>query len=227
MTDAQAASAPQEPAPGSPIEAIVADVLARIKAVADEPDPQITCNRLIELLGARSHALAMLVFSLLNLLPGPPGYSVLIGIVIMVFSLMMFTGSQLRLWPFIGDRRLPLGLMLKLLEFLARFTRVISRLSRKRIAWMAAPGFTPFIAIFAFLMGAAMLFPIPFTNTLPSLGLAIICVGLLNKDGLAMMVGIVVSLIGIAILYVLLWFIFIVGVAVGEVVVEEIEELTH
>lgn len=213
--------------PASPLEGIVADVLERLQAVAEKPDAKITCNSLIELLGHKSHVLAILVFSVLNLLPGPPGYSVVIGLAIMAFSVMMLLDRQLMLWSFVGDRRLPLGLLLKLLEFLARFTRIISRLSKPRFAWMSSKPILPFVAIYAFLMGVAMLFPIPFTNTLPSLGLAVICVGILNRDGVAMMLGTIISLIGIVLLYICIWVIFIVGIAVGEAVVEEIDVLTH
>ncbi|MGB3027178.1 exopolysaccharide biosynthesis protein [Paradevosia shaoguanensis] len=225
MSNASSASA--DLPPDSPLAGIVADVLARLHEVADQPDAKITCNSLIELLGGKSHALAILVFSLLNLLPGPPGYSVVIGLAIMAFSVMMMADRPIRLWSFVGDRRLPLGLMLKLLEFLARFTRVISRFSKARFTWMASRGFLPFVAIFAFLLGGAMLFPIPFTNTLPSLGLAIICVGILNKDGVAMMLGTVIALIGVVLLYVCLWLIFVVGLAVGEAVVDEVDDLRH
>ncbi|AKR54932.1 hypothetical protein GCM10011321_18840 [Youhaiella tibetensis] len=220
------AAAPGAPGPaGSPLETIVYDVLARLQAVAEKPDARITCNSLIELLGPKSHVLAIMIFSVLNLLPGPPGYSVVIGLAIMAFAVMMLAGAQIRLWAFVGDRRLPLGLMLKLLEFLARFTRIISRLSRPRITWMASRPVMPFIAVFAFLMGVFMLVPIPFTNTLPSLGLAIICVGILNKDGLAMLMGIVIGLIGAWLLAFCLWIVFVVGIAVGEAVVEEVEQL--
>ena len=221
----QAESTAEGTPPGSPLEGIVAEVLAKLRAAADAPEPKITCNSLIELLGPRSHVLAILVFSLLNLLPGPPGYSVLIGLAIMGFSVLMILGAPIRLWSFVGDRRLPVGLMLKLLEFLARFTRIISRLSRPRITWMASRPVMPFIAVFAFLMGVFMLVPIPFTNTLPSLGLAIICVGILNKDGLAMLMGIVIGLIGAWLLAFCLWIVFVVGIAVGEAVVEEVEQL--
>lgn len=211
--------------PASPLEEIVADVLARLQGVTDQPDPKITCNSLIALLGPRSHALAIMVFCVLNLLPGPPGYSVVIGLAVMAFSVMMFFGSQIRLWAFVGDRRLPLKLVQLLLAFLAKFTGIVSKLSRPRIAWMASRPMTLFISIFAFLMGAAMLVPIPFTNTLPSLGLAVICVGILNKDGLAVLVGIVIGLIGATLLYICLWVVFVLGAAVGEVVVDEIEHL--
>jgi len=219
----QAESTAEGTPPGSPLEGIVAEVLAKLRAAADAPEPKITCNSLIELLGPRSHVLAILVFSLLNLLPGPPGYSVLIGLAIMGFSVLMILGAPIRLWSFVGDRRLPVGLMLKLLEFLAWFTRAISNLSKPRFLWMSGRTMLFFVAIFAFLMGVAMLFPIPFTNTLPSFGLAVICVGILNRDGVAMMLGTVICLIGIAILYVCIWAIFLIGSAV----VEEVEEAIH
>jgi hypothetical protein len=46
------------------------------------------------------------------------------------------------------------------------------------------------------LLTIVLLVPVPFGNALPSLGLAIIAAGLLEKDGLAILVGSVVGLLG-------------------------------
>lgn len=208
-----------------PLESIVEGVLGRIRRIADDPTSRMTCNGLIEIVGADSHILAILVFSVLNLLPGPPGYSVVIGLAIMAFAVMMLIGKPLRLWRFVGERRVPLVILVKLLEFFASFARFISRFSSPRIPALSAPGLLPLISVLAFIFGAAMLVPIPFTNTLPSLGLAITCVGMLNRDGIAVLVGLTAALIGVLLLGLGIWILLTLTMLVADAIQHELPDL--
>lgn len=207
------------------LEVMVASVLERIRAIAEDPAGQLTCNGLIGIVGPDSHILAILVFSVLNLLPGPPGYSVVIGLAIMAFAVMMLVGKPLRLWAFVGERRIPLTILVKMLEFFAGFTRFISRFSSPRLPALSAPGLVPLMAMLAFIFGVAMLVPIPFTNTLPSFGLAIICVGMLNRDGIAVLVGLAAALIGVVLLALALWILLTLTMLVSEVIQHELPEI--
>ena len=209
----------------APLEAMVASVLERIRDISGDPTGRLTCNGLIEIVGPNSHILAILVFSVLNLLPGPPGYSVVIGLAIMAFAVMMLTQKPLRLWPFVGERRIPLTILVKLLEFFAGFTRFISKFSSPRVVMLSSPRLLPLIAIMAFVFGVAMLVPIPFTNTLPSFGLAIICVGMLNHDGIAVLVGSAFAILGLVLLAAALWIVLTLTILVSEVIQHELPGL--
>ena len=63
-----------------------------------------------------------------------------------------------------------------------------------------------------------MLVPIPFTNMVPSIGIAMLCVGLLNHDGLLVLAGAVAGAIGLALLAVAIWLIVRLGFAVEDVI---------
>jgi len=215
----------QQADPRTPLELMVATVLDRIRAIAEKPDGRLTCDGLIEIVGTDSHILAILVFSALNLLPGPPGYSIVIGLAIMAFAVMMLTRKPLRLWAFVGKRQIPLAILLRLLEFLAAFTRVISRFSSPRLSVLAAPQLMAVIAVMSFIFGVAMLVPIPFTNTLPSLGLAIVGVGMLNRDGLAVLVGTAIGIVGLVLLALALWIVLTLTFLVSEVIQQELPDL--
>jgi hypothetical protein len=67
-------------------------------------------------------------------------------------------------------------------------------------------------------MGLTMLIPIPFTNMLPSIGLAMVSVGVLNRDGLLVSLGVVVGIAGIAVVIFALWLIVALFVAVDAAV---------
>lgn len=208
----------------TPLETAVESMLDSLRDKTAAPDAAVSCTELVALIGVRSHMLVITIFSALNLLPGPPGYSTMLGLAIMAFAVLMLRHQPLRLWEPVGRFKLHAGIMVKMVEFLALFARLVARFSRQRATMLTGKAMTPVIAGLAFLMGVAMLCPIPFTNMLPSLGLALAGVGMLNRDGYALIVGVVIALLGLLVLCGLLWVLFVVGIAVGDAVIDEIME---
>ena len=72
-----------------PIIPIVDGISEKLRALAEMPDAALTAADLLELVGPRSHVLALLLFALLNLLPGPPGYNFLMALAMFAVSLSM------------------------------------------------------------------------------------------------------------------------------------------
>ena len=60
------------------------DLAARIVERTKQPDAVLTCNNLLEIIGPGAHVLAIFVFSLLNLLPAPPGYNFFMALIIAI-----------------------------------------------------------------------------------------------------------------------------------------------
>jgi hypothetical protein len=60
------------------------------------------------------------------------------------------------------------------------------------------------IGLYMTVVTIILLVPVPFGNALPSFGLAIIAAGLLEKDGLAILVGALVGLAGTAYVFIVL-----------------------
>jgi hypothetical protein len=203
-----------------PIERVVTDIVARLRLIMEAPDAKLNCTGLIELIGVRAYPLTILIFCLLNLLPGPPGYSIIIGAAIMAFSLMMILERPMGLWGFVGDRNVPLKLLLRVLETLARFTSLIARVSSPRYPALTGRLAIPLIGVFGILMGIGMLNPVPFTNTLPSIGMAVVCVGMLNHDGIACLTGVIIGIIGLILFVVSIWLTINLGIYIGDAIID-------
>jgi hypothetical protein len=201
-----------------PIEEIFADLIGKLNDLAAQPDAKLTCDDLIRVIGPNSHVLAIFVFSLLNLLPAPPGYNFVMALIIAVLSAVMLTGKEIRLWQGFGHMKLPMKLMTKLLGWLATLTSWIARISSPRLLHLTSPAAQPAIALVGIVLGVAMLIPIPFTNMLPSIGLAMICVGQLNRDGLLVLGGVVVGALGLAVMAAAIWAIIYLAFAIEDVV---------
>ena len=209
------------PTPGAeqdPIQATLAEMIAKLRKVAAEPDAQITCNGLIELIGIHSHALALLVFSLLNLLPGPPGYNFVVSLVILAFSILMLLHRPIYLWRWFGERKLPLKPLMKLMDILAKIAEALTRISSPRLFALSSRPVLPLLGLFNAGMALVMTPPIPFCNMLPSLAVAMISAGILNRDGWLILGGILVGILGVIAVIIAIWAIIVVFWAIDTVV---------
>ncbi len=219
VVDAMAEVTANRPGPDEdPIEEVIADLIAKLRPIADQPDSKLTCADVLSLVGSHSHVLALLIFSLLNLLPAPPGYNFFMALIITVVSLAMLVGKEIRLAGFFGRMKLPVKLVMKLLGVLSKLAGWVARVSSPRMFAFTGTYVRPGVAVLGIVFGVAMLIPIPFTNMVPSIGLAMICVGLLNHDGLLVVGGAVLGFIGLALLAAAVWLIFVIGFAVEDVV---------
>jgi len=190
-------SPPPSASEPDPIQATLAEMIARLRKVAEEPDARLTCNGLIERIGIHSHALALLVFALLNLLPAPPGYNFIVSLVILAFAILMLFHRPIYLWRWVGERRLPLKPLMKLMDILARIADALTRISSPRLLALSSRPMLPLLGLFNIIMALTMLPPIPFCNMLPSLAVAMISAGILNRDGWLILGGILIGVLGV------------------------------
>lgn len=213
--DVAAGSPGAEP---DPIQATLAEMIAKLRKVAAEPDAQLTCNGLIELIGIHSHALALLVFALLNLLPGPPGYNFVMSLVILAFSILMLLHQPIHLWRWVGERKLPLKPLMKLMDVLAWIAEALTKVSSPRLFALSSRPALPLLGLFNIGMALVMLPPIPFCNMLPSMAVAMISAGVLNRDGWLILGGVVVGVLGVVAVVIAVWAIVAVIWAIDTVV---------
>lgn len=160
---------------------------------------RFTLADLIAALGTGSHILVILVFSVLNMIPGPPGYGGTVALAIVFFAATLALGAPLRLHPWLGQRRLPVRALLRVTGLFARIAAFFGRFSRPRLRFLSAPATTPLLALFIIAVSLPMMVPIPFINAVPNLGICIMCLGWINRDGLAVIAGVGVALIGLLI----------------------------
>lgn len=201
-----------------PIEAVVAGVIGRLRAHAGDLEASLSCNELLALVGPRSHILAILIFSLLNLLPAPPGYNFVMALIIIALCVMLLFKREMKLFGYFGRMKLPVKLVLKLMDVLGRMASWAARISSPRWRGLTGNAVLPAVAISGIVMGLFMLPPIPATNMLPSMGLAIICVGVLNHDGIVVLLGGLIGIAGVIVCGFAVWLVIVLGFAIGDVV---------
>ncbi|MBE7731846.1 exopolysaccharide biosynthesis protein [Devosia faecipullorum] len=193
-------------------------IVAGLRRVAESDAPRLSFDRLIEAMGRHSHRLVILVLTLLNMIPGPPGFGGTIAWTTFAVALFMVLGRPIRLPAVIGDRKLPLGLLLKASEQVARVTAIIARFSRPRLRWLTGAAATLPYGVFTMILSVFMTLPIPFINAIPNIGLCIIAFSMLNRDGLGVVIGLVICTMGLLVAGALLTGVFHLGMAAVDAV---------
>lgn len=185
------------PPTDDPLAAVVGTLVGELEALAEKPDTKFTCNDLVEVIGPRSHPLSLLVFALLSQVPGPPGWNVLLGLLIFGLAILWTFDRPIQLWDVVGRRRLPLKGLVKLMGGLKWLVGHVTRLSSPRLTALTNGKAVPLLGAFSIVMGTVMLFPIPFTNMLPAFAVALLSIAVLNHDGALAILGVVVGVIGV------------------------------
>ncbi|MFQ3678630.1 MAG: exopolysaccharide biosynthesis protein, partial [Fimbriimonadaceae bacterium] len=81
-----------------------------------------------------------------------------------------------------------------------RWAEFFERFLRPRMRWVYSPGvFRWFLGPVILLAATAMFLPFPGTNSVPSLAILLIALGLLEEDGVFGLVGALIALAGAAI----------------------------
>ncbi len=71
---------------------------------------------------------------------------------------------------------------------------------RPRLGFITQRPFSYIAGAAGFIMALSVLFPVPLTNTVPSMGIALMAIGVLMRDGLAVLAGMTIGLIWVGLL---------------------------
>ncbi len=153
-------------------------------------------------LGDRGLGVLMAIFALPNILPSTvPFGNVATGIPPLVFAIQLTMGGHHLILPAFIERKTVSTRSLKALA--PRIAAVLSwfeRLLRPRLSWVTGAKSERIIGAIAILLALVSTVPIPFAHQLPSLGLTLIGLGLIERDGLAILAGAAIGLAGTVIL---------------------------
>lgn len=117
----------------------------------------------------------------------------------------MFLAVQLLLvrprpWlpAFLRDRSIPRRQLAAAIAGILPWLERVERLIRPRMMWLSTPVAERAIGLLALILAVVLFLPIPFGNMLPGLALALLALGLLERDGLLVLAGMVAGTAGLA-----------------------------
>jgi hypothetical protein len=193
-----------EPPAQERLETTVSDELEHWLG-GDQPK---TLGNIIELFGERSFALVFVLLMALPALPLPTGGAThVLEVVTMLVALELVLGRRC-IWLPARWKRLELGTPArqKVLTALLRRIRWLERFSRPRAARLSEYRVTRSVfgaVVFGLTLSAFLAPPFSGLDTLPSLGVVVIGLGVLMRDLLVALLGALLGAIGVAAILVL------------------------
>lgn len=162
-----------------------------------------------EALHERGFGLIMLILSLPLCipLPLPPGATALPSIPLLLFSLQMVMGMDSPWMPkWLGNKTIKRQTLAAIIEKGAPYLQKVERFLHPRFSFSSTVGGEKLIGIFCLVFSLSIAVPLPLTNFIPATGIAVMSLGLLSKDGITVIVGMIIGSAGVTLTTILLIF---------------------
>lgn len=137
--------------------------------------------------------------------PVPPGYTTFFSIPLFIFSGQMMFGMRAPWLPkWVEKKKVKRISFHKLVDKANPWLQKIERYLQPRITYISTRMWERVIGIFAFIFSVSIAIPLPLTNFPPGWGILIMSLGLLSRDGLTILIGMIIGTIGVGITMVIL-----------------------
>jgi hypothetical protein len=184
-------TAPQHHRPASSVLDGLADLF---------PQGRITIGDLMDALGDAGLGILLIVFALPSFIP-TPGLPVgfVSGTVVALIALQVMIGRH-TLWlpERLHNFSLPSSILIKGAAYLAKPMRFFERWLKPRHSEFTGKTARMFLALPIFILAVAIVLPIPLGNQAPSIALIAYGFGLVERDGLAILAAIILSVLAMA-----------------------------
>jgi hypothetical protein len=162
-------------------------------AAAAIQEERVSMRAMAQAHGPDAHGTLLLLLAMPCLLP-VPGVGTVLGLGMAALAVTMWRGRGAPCLPQrVAELELPRHWARRVLEGLASAYAMAGRHARTRLGHFVSPNWRSAIALVVGMMAAIVVMPIPFGNLLPSLALMLIGVGLVFRDGVAVILGLLMS----------------------------------
>lgn len=177
----------------------LSEELAQLQAGTTER--VMTLREVIYALRGRAYLLLVLLLALPFITPIPlPGLSTPFGLAIALIALRLMLGQRPWLPKKLQRKELPAGFFGRLFSVAARVLRFLEKFLRPRLVFLTNTALLNQLHAVLMLVAALALLlplPIPFTNSFPAWTILLLAAGLLESDGLAVLLGYLVFAAGV------------------------------
>ena len=159
---------------------------------------RVTLAEIVAGLGDRGLGVLIAIFALPNILPSAvPFGNVPTGLPPLIFAIQLALGVDHLIVPgFLARRTVGTRWLRALAPRVASVLSWFERLLTPRMEWVTDPRAERIIGIIAIVLAMVSTLPIPFGHNLPALGLVLIGLGLIERDGLAILIGAAIGMAG-------------------------------
>lgn len=157
----------------------------------------VTVSAILEAFHERGFGMVLLIFSIpLSLpIPKPPGLSSFVAIPLLILTFQQALGRH-TLWlpDFVLKKSVSGPKLRKILDKIIPFAEKTEVFLLPRLEFMTQGLFSLLVGILGFIMTLCIMVPLPGTNTVPALGITLMAAGVIMRDGLCIIAGMMIGM---------------------------------
>jgi hypothetical protein len=168
---------------------------------------RVTFRAILGDLQHRAVGFATLVFALPCCLPMPPGIPTICGIALVIIALNLIAMRR-KLWlpAAIADKSVARADLKRIVDWATPLMRRLERYCKPRLPIVTESAGKMLVGAVILVLGAIMILPIPLLGNMPpAFAASVIALGMTERDGLVVLIGLVVSVAAVAIASAATW----------------------
>lgn len=170
-----------------------------ISLATDERLERVSVGDLFARLGDRAFGALMLVFALPNIVPTPPGTSAITGTPLIFLAAQLALGLSPWLPGFITRRSMSRQDFALVVNRITPWIARVERLLKPRLGLLTRRPFDQMAGLLCFGLAVVLALPIPLANILPAVAICLFSLGLIERDGGAMLAGLATALVAVTV----------------------------
>ena len=190
-------------------EASLSHLLKDLKTATPAKQERTELRSIVNAFEDRGFAVLLFFLALPAALPVPAiGINMIIALPILLLTIQQIAGRH-KIWlpEKVKARTMKTGHLHSFIDKSIPFVTFIEKFVSTRLDILCSPYFTRVLGVFGTLFALSITLPIPLTNTVPAMAIALMAIGIILKDGIAVILGILLGLFWISLLsYVIIFF---------------------
>lgn len=169
----------------------------------------VNFDNLLEALHERGFGFLLLIFSVPMALPipVPPGINILLATPLIILTAQQAVGRHTIWMPgWVRSKKITREKMTTMITAILPWLEKLEIFIKPRLEFVTRGLFSHLIGIFGLIMALSICVPLPLTNTVPSLGIALMAIGVIMRDGLAVLAGAITGILWICALAMIIYF---------------------
>jgi len=155
----------------------------------------ITVGAVLHVFGIRGFAFFLFSLALMNMVIFMvPGLSIIFGLPMVILAVQMLLGMHTPIFPqFIRHRTISRDILARALDLGIQGTSRVEHLIRPRFLMLSSARMDRLHSLLALVLSVMVAIPIPFLNLPPSLGVIVLALGLIQRDGAFIMAAYIIA----------------------------------
>ena len=168
------------------------------RLVADAESDTVTLAWVLDQLHARAFGLFLFILALPCCIPFLYGVPQVVALPLLFIAGQMVLGWGKPWLPQkLGERRVATASLAALARRADPWLRLVEAVSRPRLAALTRRPLDQLVGLALLAFSISILVPIPATNTVPGIAVAVVAIGLLQRDGILVVLGMILGLVWI------------------------------